>query len=94
VFFFIEAMTQAGVEMGLSPAQAHQLALGTFVGASELARQSTEPPNVLRERVTSKGGTTYAAITSMQADGVDRLFQKALKAAQSRAQELGEAFGK
>lgn len=93
VFFFIEAMTQAGVEMGLSHEQAHQLALGTFVGASALASQSKEPPSVLRERVTSKGGTTYAAITRMQSDGVDRLFQKALQAARSRAQELGEAFG-
>jgi hypothetical protein len=61
VFYFLEAMTRAGTAMGLSPAQAHQLAVGTFVGASELARRSDEPPEVLRQRVTSKGGTTYAA---------------------------------
>ncbi len=93
VFFFIEAMVEAGVHMGLSPEQAHQLAVGTFVGASELARSATESPAVLRERVTSKGGTTYAAITAMQASRLQDLFQDALEAARARAHELGDAFG-
>ena len=93
VFFFIEAMIEAGTKMGLTPAQAHQLAVGTFVGASELARSASEPPSVLRERVTSKGGTTYAAITSMQDSGMAALFGVALKAAEHRAKELGDAFG-
>ena len=93
VFFFLEAMAQAGVDMGLSPAQAHQLALGTFVGASELARRSGEPPEVLRQRVTSKGGTTYAAIQSMEKDSVRQQFMRALHAAQQRARELGDEFG-
>ena len=93
VFFFLEAMTAAGVEMGLTREQAHQLAVGTFVGASELARASDEPPEVLRQRVTSKGGTTYAAITSMEHDGVNALFIKALHAARQRARELGDEFG-
>ena len=92
VFFFIEAMTQAGIDMGLPPQQAHQLAVGTFVGASELARSSSEPPSVLRERVTSKGGTTYAAITSMQSDGIAGLIHKALEAARQRSQELGNVL--
>jgi pyrroline-5-carboxylate reductase len=94
VFFFLEAMRQAGVEMGLAPAQAQRLAIGTFVGASELARASDDPPEVLRERVTSKGGTTYAAITSMEQDGVRASFVKALHAAQRRAAELGDEFGR
>ncbi|MBI5276826.1 MAG: pyrroline-5-carboxylate reductase [Burkholderiales bacterium] len=93
VFFFLEAMRQAGTEMGLSAEQAYQLAVGTFVGASELARASDDPPEVLRERVTSKGGTTYAAITSMQQDGVQAQFVKALHAACKRAEELGNEFG-
>jgi pyrroline-5-carboxylate reductase len=93
VFFFLEAMTRAGVEMGLSPQQAHRLAVGTFVGASELARASADPPDVLRQRVTSKGGTTYAAITSMEQDQVQALFVKALHAANTRARELGDEFG-
>ena len=90
VFYFIEAMVQAGVEMGLEPQQAHQLAVGTFVGASELARSSSESPAVLRERVTSKGGTTYAAISRMQADDIGRLIGLALAAARQRSVELGQ----
>jgi pyrroline-5-carboxylate reductase len=93
VFFFLEAMTKAGVEMGLSAQQAHQLAVGTFVGASELARASDDPPEVLRQRVTSKGGTTYAAITSMEQDQMQAHFVKALHAARARAKELGDEFG-
>ncbi len=93
VFFFLEAMTQAGVDMGLTAQQAHKLAVGTFVGASELARASDDPPEVLRQRVTSKGGTTYAAITSMEQDQVQALFMKALHAARTRARELGDEFG-
>jgi pyrroline-5-carboxylate reductase len=93
VFFFIEAMVDAGVKMGLTESQAHQLAVGTFVGASELARSASESPAVLRERVTSKGGTTYAAITAMQESKVQALFQAALEAARARAHELGDAFG-
>jgi len=76
VFYFLEAMTRAGTAMGLSEAQAHQLAVGTFVGASELARRSDEPPAVLRQRVTSKGGTTYAALQSMEAAGVGPAFER------------------
>lgn len=94
VFFFLEAMTQAGMEMGLSRAQAYQLAVGTFAGASQLARASEDPPEVLRQRVTSKGGTTYAAITSMEQDQVRALFVKALHAARERAKELGDEFGR
>ena len=93
VFYFLETMTQAGVDMGLSAAQAHQLAISTFVGASELARSSDESPAVLRQRVTSKGGTTYAAITSMEQDNVHNAFMRAMHAARHRAHELGDEFG-
>jgi pyrroline-5-carboxylate reductase len=93
VFYFIEAMIEAGVGMGLSRAQAHQLAVGTFVGSSALAKKSTEPIEILRSRVTSKGGTTYAAISSMEQDQVKDLFISAMHAAQMRAQEMGEEFG-
>lgn len=94
VFFFLEAMREAGVEMGLSADQALKLAVGTFVGASELARASSDPPEVLRQRVTSKGGTTHAAITSMERDDVRARFVKALHAARQRAKELGDEFGR
>jgi pyrroline-5-carboxylate reductase len=94
VFYFLEAMTQAGAEMGLGEEQARRLAVGTFVGASELARASQEPLQLLRERVTSKGGTTHAALTSMEQDGVKAEFVKALHAACRRAEELGDEFGR
>lgn len=94
VFFFIEAMVEAAVGMGLSSEQARQLAIGTFVGASELARSSDESPATLRERVTSKGGTTYAALQHMQAAGVADAFRAAMQAACQRARELGDEFGK
>ena len=93
VFYVIEAMMAAAAEMGLSPAQGKRLALVTLDGATELAARSDEPPAVLRERVTSPGGTTYAALQSLQADGVAASFVKALKAAQQRAAELGDEFG-
>jgi pyrroline-5-carboxylate reductase len=94
VFYFLEAMTEAGVKMGLPQAQAYHLAKATFGGATHLARQSTESPEVLRQRVTSKGGTTYAALTSMANDHVKEAFVKAMLAAQKRAGELGDEFGK
>jgi len=93
VFYFIEAMMQAATEMGLSAEQGKQLALATFTGASELALRSSDPPEVLRERVTSKGGTTHAALASLERDGVKAAFIAALKAAQQRARELGDEFG-
>ena len=94
VFYFLEAMARAGTDMGLTAAQAHQLAVGTFVGASELARRSDETPAVLRQRVTSKGGTTYAALQSMEQDAVGEKFVQAMQAARQRAHELGDEFGK
>lgn len=94
VFMFLEAMIEAGTQMGLPPQQAKQLAIATFAGAARLARDAEEPPAVLRERVTSKGGTTHAALTSMQADQVPQAFIKAMHAACTRARELGDEFGK
>lgn len=94
VFYFLEAMTEAGVQMGLSQEQAYHLATATFGGATHLARQSSDSPEVLRQRVTSKGGTTYAAITSMTEAHVKEAFVTAMLAAQKRAGELGDEFGK
>jgi pyrroline-5-carboxylate reductase len=93
VFFFLEAMTRAGMDMGLTREQAYKLSMATFAGASELARASNDPPEVLRRRVTSKGGTTHAAISAMEQDQVQALFIKALHAARRRAKELGDEFG-
>jgi pyrroline-5-carboxylate reductase len=92
VFYFVEAMVAAAVEMGLTAEQSKRLALATFDGATALAAQSADPPDVLRARVTSKGGTTYAALQSLERDAVAQAFVRALKAAQQRARELGEEY--
>lgn len=94
VFFFLEAMQEAASQMGLTAEQGRELALATFTGAAQLAAQSDEPVEVLRQRVTSKGGTTYAAITSMEAAGVKDAIVEAMKAAAARGRELGEELGK
>jgi pyrroline-5-carboxylate reductase len=94
VFYFLEAMTEAGVKMGLPQAQAYQLAKATFAGATHLASQSNDSPEELRQRVTSKGGTTFAALSTLDQDQVKESFVKAMLAAQHRAAELGDEFGK
>ena len=93
VFYVLEAMMQAATEMGLSAEQGRALALATFDGATALAAQSSLAPSELRAQVTSKGGTTHAAMTSLDQDGVKAAFVKALHAARVRAGELGDEFG-
>ena len=93
VFYFVEAMVAAAIEMGLSAEQGKRLALATFEGSTVLAAQSDEAVAVLRERVTSKGGTTYAGLQSLRADAVDAAIVRAVRAAQQRAKELGDEFG-
>ena len=93
VFYFMEAMARAGQSMGLSAEQSQQLAIGTFVGASELARASADPPAVLRERVTSKGGTTAAALAVMNERDMAEVITAAMKAASERGREMGEILG-
>jgi pyrroline-5-carboxylate reductase len=94
VFYFLEAMQQAAVEMGLSAGQGKELALATFLGAAQLAAQSDDPLEVLRQKVTSKGGTTHAAITSMEQAGVKAAIIEAMKAAAARGRELGDELGR
>jgi len=93
-FYIVEAMTAAGMELGLPAAQARELALATCGGAAALAQQSDEDVGVLRQRVTSKGGTTHAALESLAADGVAEAVQRAVRAAADRARELGDEFGR
>lgn len=93
VFYFLEAMRDAGARMGLSPEVAQHLSIGTFLGATTLAQRASEPLQALRERVTSKGGTTQVAITSMENSDMKNSFEKALMAARARAAELGAEFG-
>jgi pyrroline-5-carboxylate reductase len=94
VFYFLEAMQQAATEMGLSAETGRLLAMETFRGAAELAIRSSDPPATLRERVTSKGGTTAAALASMDHDQVKTAIVRALAAANRRAGELADEAGK
>jgi pyrroline-5-carboxylate reductase len=94
VFYLIEAMMQAGLDMGLSAAQSRQFALSTLAGATALAQSSSDTPAVLRERVTSKGGTTHAAVVQLEAAHVKQAVVQAIRAAQARAHELGDEYGR
>ena len=94
VFYFIEAMEKAGTELGLAPEAARTLAIQTFVGAARLAAESSEPPSVLRERVTSKGGTTEAALKTFAAEDVAARIGRGMRAASERGAELGRLLGK
>lgn len=94
VFYFIEAMQQAGMELGLTKAQAKQLTLQTFLGATQLASQSDEDVTILRSRVTSKGGTTEQALLKMEQGDVKNAIVRAMHAAFERAQQMGDELGK
>jgi pyrroline-5-carboxylate reductase len=94
VFYFIEALTAAAEQVGLGPLAARELAIETFAGAALLAAQSDEPAEALRAKVTSKGGTTAAAIASLEAAGVKARVGDAVNAAYRRAIELGDAIGR
>jgi pyrroline-5-carboxylate reductase len=94
VFFFMEALERAARELGLEAGAARRLAIATFRGAAELAARSSDPPASLRERVTSKGGTTERALASMLGDGVDAAIVRAVRAASERARELGDELGR
>jgi len=93
VFLFLEALVAGGVAVGLTPEQAHQLALGTLAGATRLAGQADDPPAVLRERVTSKGGTTAAALQVFQQADLPAIVRQAIEAAARRSRELASEFG-
>jgi pyrroline-5-carboxylate reductase len=94
VFYFIEALRDAATELGLDAAAANRLAIETFLGAARLAAQSTEDVALLRERVTSKGGTTAAALHVMQLENVKAHIVKAVEAASARATQMGVELGK
>lgn len=94
VFLFLEALIQGGVGQGLSEDQARTLALATVTGATQLAALSHESLAVLRERVTSKGGTTAAALNVLQSRHFSDAVQAAMQAAADRAAELSIEFSK
>ena len=94
VFLFIEALQQAAADLGIAPEEGRRLAVETVLGAARLAAQSSEPASVLRERVTSKGGTTAAALASFAADGFPTVIDRGVAAAAARGRELGDELGR
>ena len=94
VLYAIEALEQAARELGLADAASRSLALWTFVGAAKLAIERQEDPKVLRAQVTSKGGTTEAALAVLDRAGVKQHFIDAVRAARDRSVEMGESLGK
>jgi pyrroline-5-carboxylate reductase len=93
VFWFIEQLAAAGTALGLPAEAAARLALETVLGSARLAAQSKEPPAVLRERVTSRGGTTAAALQVFADEGLAERFHRAVEAASRRGAEMGEELG-
>ncbi len=94
VFYFIEALAAAACELGFGEAEARRLAIETFSGALALARASAEPLAALRRTVTSKGGTTEAALAILDGERVEASIRRAVHAALVRGRELGESLGK
>ncbi len=93
VFYFIEAMQQAACELGFGEEDARRLVLDTFSGATKLADGSPESISMLRERVTSKAGTTERALLDMEAHHVRKHIIGAVHAAAARAREMGDELG-
>jgi pyrroline-5-carboxylate reductase len=94
VFYLIEALQAAAVALGLNEAQAKQLSIATFKGASQLAAMSTTPVETLRAQVTSKGGTTEQGILSLEASQVKQAILLAAQQAEKRAKIMGDELGK
>jgi len=89
-FHLTEVLREAGAALGLDPAVAAKLALSTFIGAARMAKESAEDVAVLRAQVTSKGGSTEAALAQLEQAGLGRIFREALAAADRRARLRGE----
>jgi len=94
VFAFLEAMQSSGEKLGLDAATARKLAYATLEGASQLAHNSNEHAGVLRERVTSKGGTTAAALDVLKQLDWQGALEKAMDAASQRSKTMGDELGR
>jgi pyrroline-5-carboxylate reductase len=94
VFWFIEQLANAGESLGLPPEVSRKLALETVLGSARLAAQSADSPTALRERVTSKGGTTEAALKAFEEQKLAERFLRAIEAARDRGVELGGQMAK
>ncbi len=89
IFFVVESMIEAGVHLGLPRTTAHDLVVQTLIGSAAMLRETGEHPTVLREQVTSPGGTTAAALRELEIHKVRAAFLAALEAARDRSVALG-----
>lgn len=94
VFYFLEAMLDAAAEMGFDPVDARKMVLETFSGSIALASESVDDAGTLRQKVTSKGGTTERALLEMERNDVKRHIVKAILAAEDRSREMGIELGR
>jgi pyrroline-5-carboxylate reductase len=92
-FLLIEMLEQSGIALGLPADVSRKLAIETAYGSGCMARDSSETPATLREQVTSKGGTTAAALQHLEAHNVRAIFAAAVSAAARRSAELAKEFG-
>lgn len=93
-FYLMEAMQEAAEKLGFTPSEARLLAVETVLGAGRLAEAGTDSAAVLRERVTSRGGTTEKALSVLEGRGVKAALVEAIQAAEARARELGDGAGR
>jgi pyrroline-5-carboxylate reductase len=93
VFAFLESIETAAVSLGIDATTARTLAIQTVLGSANLAAQSNDAPGTLREKVTSKGGTTFAALQVLENNQWSKIIAKAIHAADARGAEMGEEFG-
>ena len=89
-FYLAECLAEAGVAEGLSAETANRLAAATLAGAGKLLHESAESPATLRERVTSPGGTTFAALENFRVNDLPGAVRSAVAAAAGRSRELGK----
>lgn len=92
-FYLIEHMAKAAEKLGLDPSLAREFAIETAFGAASMARTQEHAPDVLRKNVTSKGGTTAAALAVFDEQALNKTIETAMQAAHDRAKELGQEFG-
>lgn len=90
VYYLVEALEQAGIDAGLRPEIARKLTVQTLFGAAEMLVKTAEEPALLREKVTSPGGTTFAGIEVLKSHDFARAVQEAVFSARDRAKQLGE----
>ena len=91
VFYFMNAMMEKAKDLGFSEIEAKDIVLNTFTGTAQLFKSSNTTAETWIERVTSKGGTTHAALTSFKENSIDTNIQKGVQAAFNRAKELGKS---